>query len=207
MSLHCLQYGMFQKEVGKSRNRELSELFQSGLGIHHAGMLRADRTLSERLFEAGVIKWGCPVPPRLTRGSPPLSSPLMRCCGSILRCSPSCSRPLHPPLSTRSCATSLSSDPPCSVPPTLPLGRPPSIRALSAAGILLCFLPASSPPPSAQFPSSTGSLPGLMCQALQGPLLHSHVGLGRQPSDSHGHHQRNAAVRLTEGNLHGPRDA
>ena len=47
---------MFQKDVMKSRNRELAELFQSGLGIHHAGMLRSDRTLAEKLFEAGVIK-------------------------------------------------------------------------------------------------------------------------------------------------------
>ena len=45
-----------QKEVGKSRNRELAELFESGFGIHHAGMLRADRTLTEKMFSEGVVK-------------------------------------------------------------------------------------------------------------------------------------------------------
>lgn len=38
------------------RNRELAELFDSGFGIHHAGMLRGDRTLTERLFADGLIK-------------------------------------------------------------------------------------------------------------------------------------------------------
>ncbi len=42
----------------RSRNREVSELFESGFGIHHAGMLRADRTLTERLFAEGLIKVG-----------------------------------------------------------------------------------------------------------------------------------------------------
>jgi len=42
--------------VSKSRNRELVELFQSGFGIHHAGMLRSDRNLTERLFSEGLIK-------------------------------------------------------------------------------------------------------------------------------------------------------
>ena len=34
------------------------ELFPSGLGIHHAGMLRKHRTLMERAFEKGYIKVG-----------------------------------------------------------------------------------------------------------------------------------------------------
>jgi replicative superfamily II helicase len=29
--------------VGKSRNKELRQLYASGLGCHHAGMLRSDR--------------------------------------------------------------------------------------------------------------------------------------------------------------------
>ena len=33
--------------------------FYKGMGCHHAGMLRADRTLTERLFECGVIKVLC----------------------------------------------------------------------------------------------------------------------------------------------------
>lgn len=50
------QYGITKKEVHKSKNRELIELFQSGFGIHHAGMLRADRSLTERLFSGGLLK-------------------------------------------------------------------------------------------------------------------------------------------------------
>ena len=30
-----------------------------GMGIHHAGMLRADRTLTEQMFECGIIKVLC----------------------------------------------------------------------------------------------------------------------------------------------------
>jgi hypothetical protein len=46
---------------GRSRNRELQELFQSGIGLHHAGMLRSDRNLTERLFSDGFIKVTRPV--------------------------------------------------------------------------------------------------------------------------------------------------
>ncbi|TKY90513.1 hypothetical protein EX895_000511 [Sporisorium graminicola] len=49
----------FKKELQSSRNREMKELFDSGFGIHHAGMLRSDRTLSERMFEAGVTRVLC----------------------------------------------------------------------------------------------------------------------------------------------------
>ena len=28
----------------------------TGVGVHHAGMLRADRTLTEQLFECGLVK-------------------------------------------------------------------------------------------------------------------------------------------------------
>eukprot|EP00850_Spirogloea_muscicola_P017869 SM000157S02099 [mRNA] locus=s157:242304:257751:- [translate_table: standard] len=50
------QYGLMKKEVSKSRSRELAELFQSGFGCHHAGMLRSDRSLTERLFSEGLLK-------------------------------------------------------------------------------------------------------------------------------------------------------
>lgn len=43
-------------QVEKSRNKELRDLFQAGLGCHHAGMLRSDRGLMERSFEDGAIK-------------------------------------------------------------------------------------------------------------------------------------------------------
>lgn len=53
------QVNGFKREMMNSRNKELKELFDSGLGIHHAGMLRSDRTLSERMFETGVTKVLC----------------------------------------------------------------------------------------------------------------------------------------------------
>lgn len=39
--------------------RELQELFPHGIGLHHAGMLRADRMLMERLFADGCLKVLC----------------------------------------------------------------------------------------------------------------------------------------------------
>nr|KAJ3419799.1 activating signal cointegrator 1 complex subunit [Polyrhizophydium stewartii] len=53
------QYALQLKEVQKSKNKELKELYTTGFGIHHAGMLRSDRNLSERLFEKGLIKVLC----------------------------------------------------------------------------------------------------------------------------------------------------
>jgi len=50
---------MFRRDIMESRNRELKELFETGFGIHHAGMLRKDRNLSERLFESGVTRVLC----------------------------------------------------------------------------------------------------------------------------------------------------
>ncbi|KAH8118593.1 Sec63-domain-containing protein [Phellopilus nigrolimitatus] len=52
-------WGLFRREVGQSRNKEMRELFDHGFGIHHAGMLRSDRNLMERLFEARAIKVLC----------------------------------------------------------------------------------------------------------------------------------------------------
>ena len=48
-----------QTAVGKSRNKQLAELFNAGFGIHHAGMLRSDRNLVEKLFSQGLIKVLC----------------------------------------------------------------------------------------------------------------------------------------------------
>lgn len=45
-----------QRDIEKSRNTELRELYPAGFGIHHAGMLRSDRLLTERMFAAGVTK-------------------------------------------------------------------------------------------------------------------------------------------------------
>ena len=53
------QLAFFKKDVGKSRNSEMAELALQGFGVHHAGMLRPDRTLSERLFAAGITRVLC----------------------------------------------------------------------------------------------------------------------------------------------------
>ncbi|GKC64226.1 DExH-box ATP-dependent RNA helicase DExH14, partial [Tanacetum coccineum] len=50
------QYQLAKMEVSKSRDRQLALLFGLGVGIHHAGMLRADRRLTERLFSDGLLK-------------------------------------------------------------------------------------------------------------------------------------------------------
>ena len=52
----CPQYGVAQKAIAKSRNKQLKELFDGGFSCHHAGMLRSDRSLVEKLFGQGFIK-------------------------------------------------------------------------------------------------------------------------------------------------------
>jgi antiviral helicase SLH1 len=49
---------LFRRDIGTSRNKEMKELFNDGFGIHHAGMLRSDRNMMERMFEARAIKVG-----------------------------------------------------------------------------------------------------------------------------------------------------
>lgn len=46
-------------DMTRSKGKELRELFTKGLGVHHAGMLRSDRNLMERMFGEGVIKVLC----------------------------------------------------------------------------------------------------------------------------------------------------
>ena len=43
-------------QVSRSRNKQLRDLFSDGFSIHHAGMLRADRNLVEKMFADGFIK-------------------------------------------------------------------------------------------------------------------------------------------------------
>ena len=50
------QWGVACKDIARSRNQEMKELFQQGFGIHHAGMLRQDRLMMERYYEKGLIK-------------------------------------------------------------------------------------------------------------------------------------------------------
>lgn len=49
-------FAFFKRDIGQSRNKEMKELFNAGFGIHHAGMLRTDRNMMERMFEARAIK-------------------------------------------------------------------------------------------------------------------------------------------------------
>jgi len=44
------------KLVSSPKNKLLRDLFAIGFGIHHAGMIRSDRLLVERLFRMGVLK-------------------------------------------------------------------------------------------------------------------------------------------------------
>ncbi|KAH8587559.1 Sec63 Brl domain-containing protein [Bisporella sp. PMI_857] len=52
-------YDAAVKDMKSSKGRELRELLPKGIGIHHAGMARADRNLTERLFGSGVLKVLC----------------------------------------------------------------------------------------------------------------------------------------------------
>ncbi|KAM3165145.1 Antiviral helicase SLH1 [Lachancea thermotolerans] len=45
----------YQKEMTKNKDKDVKELFQSGFGVHHAGMSRSDRNLTERMFKDGAI--------------------------------------------------------------------------------------------------------------------------------------------------------
>lgn len=50
------QAKFINKAFSKSQNKYLADLFNSGLSIHHAGMLRSDRNLVEKYFSEGLIK-------------------------------------------------------------------------------------------------------------------------------------------------------
>lgn len=48
--------GSARNALNRSRNKQLAELFAAGFSIHHAGMLREDRSLVEKYFGTGLIK-------------------------------------------------------------------------------------------------------------------------------------------------------
>uniref|UniRef100_A0A1B0DDE0 Uncharacterized protein n=1 Tax=Phlebotomus papatasi TaxID=29031 RepID=A0A1B0DDE0_PHLPP len=50
------EYGLAKKAISKSRNKQLVELFHTGLAMHHAGMLRTDQSLVEKYFAEGHIR-------------------------------------------------------------------------------------------------------------------------------------------------------
>ncbi|SCU98656.1 LAMI_0F15720g1_1 [Lachancea mirantina] len=45
----------YSRAMTNNKEKDLKELFQFGFGVHHAGMSRSDRNLSERLFKDGAI--------------------------------------------------------------------------------------------------------------------------------------------------------
>lgn len=49
-------YGQCEKQIQRSRNKQMKEMFPEGFGIHHAGMLRSDRNLMETMFSKGHLK-------------------------------------------------------------------------------------------------------------------------------------------------------
>ncbi|KAM3873609.1 activating signal cointegrator 1 complex subunit 3 [Diretmus argenteus] len=49
-------YGQCEKQMQRSRNKQLKEMFPEGFGIHHAGMLRSDRSMVESMFSKGHLK-------------------------------------------------------------------------------------------------------------------------------------------------------
>lgn len=50
------KFQFYRKEISQSRNKEMKELFDAGFGIHHAGMLRSDRNMMEKMFEDQAIR-------------------------------------------------------------------------------------------------------------------------------------------------------
>uniref|UniRef100_A0A3P9AM31 Activating signal cointegrator 1 complex subunit 3 n=1 Tax=Esox lucius TaxID=8010 RepID=A0A3P9AM31_ESOLU len=56
---HGPDYGQCEKSVQRSRNKQMKEMFPDGFGIHHAGMLRSDRSLMESMFSRGYLKVLC----------------------------------------------------------------------------------------------------------------------------------------------------
>ena len=49
----------FRSQLKSCRHRELAEVVEAGFALHHAGMSRSDRGLSERLFAAGAVRVLC----------------------------------------------------------------------------------------------------------------------------------------------------
>lgn len=52
-------YRDLKAKVNRSKNSTLQRLFKAGLGFHHAGMVRSDRSISETAFARGFVKVLC----------------------------------------------------------------------------------------------------------------------------------------------------
>lgn len=53
------KYDQACRDMKSSRAKDIRDLLSKGIGVHHAGMARADRNLMERLFADGVLKVLC----------------------------------------------------------------------------------------------------------------------------------------------------
>lgn len=53
------KYSYYKDRVRRSHNVQLEKLFERCMGIHHAGMRRADRSLVEEMFAEGIIRVLC----------------------------------------------------------------------------------------------------------------------------------------------------
>ncbi|PRT56048.1 Antiviral helicase SLH1 [Wickerhamiella sorbophila] len=49
----------FERDMSSFKNRDMTELFDFGFGIHHAGMGRSERNLTEKMFMSGAINVLC----------------------------------------------------------------------------------------------------------------------------------------------------
>lgn len=50
------QFTLAKKSISRLKNKQVADLFQYGFSCHHAGMLRADRSIIEKYFADGLIK-------------------------------------------------------------------------------------------------------------------------------------------------------
>lgn len=87
-------FDFFRRELAQSKNKELKQLFDFGFGIHHAGMLRTDRNMVERAFEAGVIKVRCCIKGTQFAAHRFTSGPVLYC-NACLGCQLACTRGHH----------------------------------------------------------------------------------------------------------------
>ncbi|KGQ12217.1 Putative helicase mug81 [Beauveria bassiana D1-5] len=53
------KYEQAVRDMNSSRSKDIRELLSKGIGVHHAGMARADRNLMEKLFGEGVLRVLC----------------------------------------------------------------------------------------------------------------------------------------------------
>ena len=53
------EFGDALRQMSRSKNKQLKEIFDEGFAVHHAGLLRSDRNLVEKFFLQGHIRVLC----------------------------------------------------------------------------------------------------------------------------------------------------